>query len=115
MAPRLPGFEGGDDVGHGLVGCYDAVGYAALVEEASNMLRGKARVARRIGARATDEIAEEVEEQLAVGLDPLQETLFHLVHGYPAERLARRFAVRRAAAGFFAAPRRRLSANPAKR
>ncbi len=80
MTARLRRIESCNDIRHDLVRRDDAMLDAVLIQQMLDVFHRQPRVARRVGARAADEAAEEVEQPLAIPLDPLHQALFCLVH-----------------------------------
>src|SRR5258708_22399622 len=80
MATRLAGVEGRNDVGHDLVGRDHAIGYATRIQKLADVRDRLKRVARRIRARAADEVAEEGEQKLAIALDAFEQLFLAVGH-----------------------------------
>jgi len=71
VPPGPPGLERRHDVRHRLVGCDYPILCSVLLQESADVVRRLARVAGRVRARTADEVAQEVEQHLAVAIDPL--------------------------------------------
>src|ERR1700730_5136325 len=80
MPPRFPGLESGNDVRHDLVG-RDLPGFDAMtLQQAADVGRRLAGITGRVRAPTADEAAEEIEQYLAVTLDPVQQFRLAPVH-----------------------------------
>src|SRR5579872_7281038 len=80
MLAGCPGIEGGDDVGHDLVGGDHPVLEPARLEKVADVARRLARIARRVGALAADKAAQEGDRRLALGVDRLAQLLPIIAH-----------------------------------
>jgi hypothetical protein len=80
VTPGFPGLERRHHVRHHLVGCDHPILGAMPLQELRDMARRLTRVAGRVRARIADEAAQEIEQDLAVALDPLQQFCFAAFH-----------------------------------
>ncbi|HKM73696.1 MAG TPA: hypothetical protein VJX94_27145 [Stellaceae bacterium] len=80
VTPRFPALERRHDVGHDLAGRNHAEIRAVLRQELTDVTGRLTCVAGRVWAPATDEAAEETEQDLAIALDPLQQFRFAVFH-----------------------------------
>jgi hypothetical protein len=72
VTPGFPGFERRHDVRHHLVGRDHPIFGAMLLQELTDMACRCASVAGRVRARTADEATQEIDQHLAIALDPLQ-------------------------------------------
>jgi hypothetical protein len=80
VAARLAGREGRDNVRHRLLRRDHPVFDAAPVQQPADVSGRRPRIPRRVGARAADEPAQEIDQHIAVARDPLQELGFAARH-----------------------------------
>ena len=93
------GIERRHDVRHDLVRCDDAAIDAVPRQQLTDMTGRLTRVAGRVRARAADEAAKEIEQHLAVALNPFQQLCLAAFH-FPSSgwRSAINYAVENAPA-----------------
>ena len=83
MFALAPALEGGDQVGHPVVGRDDAEFEALAAQEIADEAGGLRRVARRIRALAADEAPEEIDDAPAFLVDPIRELPAVFAHARP--------------------------------
>jgi len=80
MTPGCPSLERRHDVRHHLVGRDHPTLGAMPLQELTDVVRRLARVAGRIRALTANEAPEEIEQNLAVALNPLQQLRLAAFH-----------------------------------
>src|ERR1041385_5000020 len=89
MSARFAAVKGGDDVWHRLLRGNDAKIEPFPLQEIADVSGRDRRVSRRIGAGAAQEAAEESDQALAIGIEPVGQLLAVAGHVTPRFRQPR--------------------------
>jgi hypothetical protein len=80
MAPRSWPCEGAHDVWHAGLGCNHTEGKPMRFQETGDVCGGKRRVTGWVRTFGADEVAQKINDLVAILVDPSHELLFQSVH-----------------------------------